>query len=162
MNALNKSYGKLLQGNYLEYAPEAFNHDGKDYMHPTAADYKMIGFLPIVKTNPSEPAPAGKHYAGDGWEATANTIVYKWRLVDDPPPPPRTFSKMKIVAALIEIDAWNETKAWIQANGLYDLYLAAQDFAEDNEHFENGKAALQMALHLTDEQVEQILSSSVL
>ena len=74
MNTLNKSYGKLLQDNYLEYAPEAFKHDGKDYIHPTAADYKMIGFLPIVKTNPSEPAPAGKHFVGEGWEATTKAI----------------------------------------------------------------------------------------
>ena len=46
--------------------------------------------------------------------------------------------------------------------GLYDLYLAAQDFREDNEYFVRGKTALIEALSLTEEQVEAILQKCVI
>ena len=76
-------------------------------------------------------------------------------------PAPRTFSKYKLVAALMQAQVWPQVKEWIESvPGAYDLYLAAQDFREDNEYFENGKAALQTALGWTDEQVEQILAAA--
>ena len=84
----------------------------------------------------------------------------QWTLVDAPPPPPRTFSKLRIVAALTKAGVWSQVKAYIEQAGLYDLYLAAQDFAEDNEYFTQGKTALQSALGWTDEQVEAILQEA--
>ena len=75
-----------------------------------------------------------------------------WRKVT-----PRRFSKLKVVAALMQAGVWPQVKQWIEANGLYDLYLAAQDFAEDNEYFTQGKAQLQAALGWTDAQVETLL-----
>ena len=74
---------------------------------------------------------------------------------------PRVFSKLKVVAALMEAGVWAQVKAWIESNGLYDLYLAAQNFAEDNEYFAQGRTALQTALGWTDEQVEAVLAASV-
>ena len=74
---------------------------------------------------------------------------------------PRTFSKMKVVAALTEEGVWEDVKAWIEGAGLYDIYLAAQDFAEDNEHFAQGKAQLQAALGWSDERVEALLAQCV-
>ena len=85
----------------------------------------------------------------------------QWVLVDVPPPPPRTFSKLRIVAALTNAGIWSQVKAYIEREGLYDLYLAAQDFREDNEYFTQGKAKLQTALGWTDEQVEEVLARSV-
>ena len=84
----------------------------------------------------------------------------KWRLVADPPTRPRTFSKLRIVAALTTAGVWDAVKQLLIERGFYDLFLAAQDFREDNEYFENGKAALQTALGWTDEQVEQILAAA--
>lgn len=161
MNALNKSFGKLLQDGTLEYAPDSFNWNSQDYIHPTPADYIAAGFKPVVFLPPSAPAPDGYHYASDGWEVVNDEIHNKWKLVEDPYVP-RTFSKMKIVAALTSMNVWEQTKAWIESEGLYDLYLAAQDFAEDNDYFKAGVQALQTQLHLTDEQVEQILSQCIL
>ena len=77
-------------------------------------------------------------------------------------PIPRTFSKLKIVAQLTAADVWPAVKEYLISNDLYDLYLAAQDFAEDNPFFEQGKNALQEALGWTDEQVEQILANAIL
>ena len=53
------------------------------------------------------------------------------------------------------------TKTWIEEKGLYDHYLAAQDFAEDNEFFLRGKSELQELARLSDEQIEAILSKCV-
>lgn len=164
MKNLNKEFGKLLQDGTLEYAPEAYNHNGVDYLHPTADDYKAVGYLPIIETAPSEPTPSGYHYEEDGWEVIDDVIHNKWKLVEDPycPPEPRQFSKMKLVEALMKLGKWDDVKTWIESNGLYDLYLAAQNFAEDNDHFKQGVLILKDELQLTDEQVETILADCVL
>ena len=80
-----------------------------------------------------------------------------WELADVPPPPPRVFSKLRVVAALMDAGVWAQVKAWMEQNGLYDLYLAANEFAEDNAYFVTGRTQLQSALCWTDEQVEAVL-----
>lgn len=84
-------------------------------------------------------------------------------LAEDDPRvrPPRTFSKLKVVAALIEAKLWPTVKAWIEGSGLYDLYLAAQDFSEADPYFTRGKAELMAALGLDEATVESILSQCV-
>lgn len=64
--------------------------------------------------------------------------------------PPRTFSKLKCIEALMKEGVWSEVKKWIEDSGLYDLYLAAQDFKEDNEYFVIGKTQLQQKLGWDD------------
>ena len=158
---INNEFGKLLQDGSLQYAPESFNYNGKDYIHPTPAEFKMVGMLPIVTVQPSQPAPSGYHYEPDGLEADENEIRNKWKLVKDPPSPPRVFSKLKVVEALKASNLFDQVKQWVIDNGMYDLYLAAQVFAEDNQYFEQGLQTLKTQLQLTDEQVEQILEACV-
>ena len=92
--------------------------------------------------------------------------VSSWREIDEseipeePSERPRTFSKLRIVTALTELGVWGDVKSFIEGNGLYDIFLAAQDFREDNEFFVRGKAALQEELGWTDEQVEVVLESA--
>ena len=76
-------------------------------------------------------------------------------------PDPRIFSKMKVVAALTQAGVWPQVKAWIEERGLYDLYLAAQEFREDDPDFAAGKAALKAQLGWTDEKVAAILAECV-
>ena len=66
------------------------------------------------------------------------------------------------MAALENLGLWDDAKAWIIENGLYDKYLAAQDFSSDNEYFVAGKAALQQALGLSDEEIAAILQEAEL
>lgn len=44
---------------------------------------------------------------------------------------------------------------------MYDLFLAAQVFKEDDVNFESGLAELKRELEMSDEQVEAILSACV-
>lgn len=74
---------------------------------------------------------------------------------------PRKFSKYKIVENLMKANLWSSVKAWIEQSGLIDLYLAAQDFSEDNQYFKNGRRILQQQFGISDEEVERILSESV-
>ena len=159
---VNKEYGKAVQGGAeVEYAPESFIKDGVQYTHPTRAEYALGGWLPVSQNVPAEPAPEGKHWAPNGWEEAEGETRRKWRLVDDPPPAPRVFSKLKVVAALRTAGKWDAAKAYIEGLDLYDLFLAAQVFAEDNEYFGQGVSALKTELGMTDEQVEEILSACV-
>ena len=49
------------------------------------------------------------------------------------PPPPKRYSKLKIVRKLGE--RWPEYKAGLEANGLFDQFMAAQFLAEDDPAF---------------------------
>ena len=158
---LNKGFGKLVENGAMEYAPKAVKLGGYIQLHPTAEEYAVLGYLPVVDAPPSVPPQEGYHYEARGWEERDAAVRRVYAEVADPPAPPRTFSKMKCVTALMEAELWGAVKSYIESMGLYDLYLAAQDFREDNEYFIRGKAALMEALSLTDEQVEAILAASV-
>ena len=157
------------------YAPaDVIKVNGRKVYNPTDAHYRAAKFVPVVDERPSEPAPEGYHYEAKGWEEVSSSsssefengdnfarIRRVYETVQDPAPPPRVFSKLKIVAALMTAGVWETVKQYIIAGGLYDLFLAAQDFREDNEFFVRGKTALQTALSWTDEQVEAVLAASI-
>lgn len=77
-----------------------------------------------------------------------------------PPQAPRTFSKMKVVMALMKRNLWIQVKTFIEQAGLYDLYLAAQTFSEDNEYFSQALSTLKATLGVTEETVEEILGEA--
>ena len=52
-------------------------------------------------------------------------------------------------------------KTWLEEKAYYDYYLDAQDFAEDNDLFIEGRNAIQGYLGVSDEYVESILSKCV-
>lgn len=131
-------------------------------LHPTADDYAQMGWLPVVDNPPPESPIEGWHYKLIGWCESGGKIMHQYVLEKDPPPAPRTFSKLKCVAALMQAGVWAEVKAWIEQAGLYDLYLAAQDFREDNEYFVTGKTQLMASLGWTEEQAEAILQKCVI
>ena len=125
----------------------------------TDAERAACGWWRIVET----PKP-GVVFSNEFWTVSGytftNNLAYtawgkKWRRLGT-----RRFSKLAIVAALQREGVWPQVKAWIEARGLTDLYLAAQDFAENNEYFTQGKAALKAELGWTDEKVEAILKEA--
>ena len=151
----------------LEVAKKYGTIDGAAVINPTREQYARMDppAYPLGTSTPPEP-PEGKIAVPDGYEPAdtpdGKEWRQKWRYEDAPPPPPRQFSKLKIVAALTAHGVWPQVKAFIEQAGLYDLYLAAQDFAEDNEYFAQGRQQLQTALAWTDEQVEAVLAQAVI
>ena len=162
MARTNRNFGRLnAETGEIEYAPTSLTIGGRLVMNPQAAHYAQAGYLPVENAAPSEPAPDGYHYEARGYDEDESRIWRVYETVANPPAPPRTFSKLKCVAALMEAGLWGTVKGYIEQAGLYDLYLAAQDFREDNEYFVRGEAALMESLSLTDNQVEAILQKCV-
>ena len=162
-------YGTVTN-NILTLAPRAIVVNGAMVANPKGEHFAVVNearakegkppYLPIVDNPPQTDAD---HYAvAMGWERVADEWVRQYETREIPPPPPRVFSKLRIVAALMQANVWAQVKAYIEQAGLYDLYLAAQEFAEDNEYFMQGKAALQSALGWTDEQVEAVLQEAAI
>lgn len=137
--------------------------DRTTIVNPTAEQYASLrDAYPKGEDAPLPEPQEGKvvEYGGYALGETDHLWHKQWTLMDAPPPPPRTFSKLRIVAALTKAGVWAQVKAYIEQAGLYDLYLAAQDFREDNEYFTQSKAQLQIALGWTDAQVEEILKEA--
>lgn len=95
------------------------------------------------------------------WLKTRIVADFPATAAEFAPPPFRTFSKLRLVQALMSAGLWAQVKSWIEAQGLTDLYLAAQVFTDDNEYFTTGVTALKQALGVTDEQVEAILAQAL-
>lgn len=149
-------------GNPVYAQKDAIVIDGRTVLGPKDKHYEAAGYLPVVDEPPSEPAPEGYHYEARGYAEDESRIWRVYEAVVNPPPAPRVFSKLKCVAALMEAGVWHEVKNYIEGAGLYDLYLAAQDFREDNPYFVSGKAQLMASLGWTEEQAEAILAKCVI
>ena len=161
------NYGTIID-NQLHPAPRAFMLHGAMVTNPKAEHFATLneerakqGLPPYLPVRDEQPICEDGYYAvPTGWKSYGGVINRVYEVRELPPPPPRTFSKLRIVAALTTAGVWGSVKQLLIERRFYDLFLAAQDFREDNEYFENGKAALQTALGWTDAQVEQVLAAA--
>ena len=158
---MNRNYGKLV-GCEVEYAPAKITKDdGTVVSNPSAETYLDNGWKRIVDEPPA--ADAGCTVEVSGWDETMECItrVYKQVPVERSPGKPRVFSKLKLVAALKEADKWVLVKTWIEERGLWDYYLAAQNFREDNPLFAEALAAIKNYARMSNEDAEAILSKCI-
>ena len=157
---MNTKYGRLSNGR-IEYAPNALETEDGVKMNPSEASYLAAGWKKVVDVKPTvEP---GCRVEVSGWREGEDTLtcVYKVVAGDTPSGGARVFSKLKLVTALKAADKWVLVKTWIEERGLWDYYLAAQNFREDNEMFAQALAALKAYAHITDDEAEAILKECV-
>lgn len=159
---MNRNYAKPREDMTPEFAPDVLVINGRKVYNPKAVHCKIAGYLPLSPERPVDP-PEGKHYERTDKIESDGADGYRWtyRLVDDPPPPPRVFVTADLVEALMAEGIWENVRAWIESKGLLDLVLATKEFDENNENFKAGRTALQQALGWTDEDVEELLSKCV-
>ena len=126
------------------------------------AEKNLPPYLPNVIDEPPQTdsahyaAPTGYEQDGDAWRR-----LYEVREIL--PPPPRTFSKYRLVRALQTAEVWDRVKAWLEATpGAYDLYLAAEDISEDEPLLASGIAAVKELLGWDDEKVAAVLDAAVI
>ena len=158
---MNRNYGKLV-GCEVEYAPAKITKDdGTVVSNPSPETYLAEGWKRVVDEPPAQ--EAGCTVEVSGWDETPDSIVRVYKQVPAPAPEtkPRVFSKLKLVAALKEADKWVLVKTWIEERGLWDYYLAAQNFREDNEMFSDALAAIKSYARMSDEDAEAILSKCI-
>ena len=125
-----------------------------------------------LETTPAPEAQDGYHaeprYAYDNDEAPTR-IVQSWEVVQDAPPPPRVFSKLKLKMALAQAGLLQQFLAVLQGVELIEGsgYMASDAFAdavnlsEANDGFKAAVKAAKDALGVTDKDVERILAASV-
>ena len=174
---METKYGKMVEGEIV-YAPASLDTENGKLMNPSAASYLAAGWKKVLE-EPPDPEE-GMTVDVSGWTETETTLVRTYKQIPIPPQPEaegggqggdtppapapvgkRIFSKLKLVAALKAADKWVLVKTWLEEKAYYDYYLAAQNFAEDNAMFLEGKAAIQRYLNMSDEDIEAILSQCV-
>lgn len=164
------NYGTIID-NILHPAPRAFTLDGAMVTNPKAEHFAALNeerakqglppYLEAVDEPPPNAPKYGYHWEPRGWASVNDVWMRRYEEVQDLPPPPRTFSKYKLVGALLQAGVWPQVKEWIQSQeGAYDLYLAAEDISEDEPLLAQGIAAVKELLGWTDEQVEEVLQEA--
>ena len=180
---METKFGKLVGGEIV-CAPASLDMESGKLMNPTEESYLAAGWKKMVE---EPPVPeGGKTVEVSGWIETDTTLTRTYKQVPKPAAPEaeggqggagggrdsdmpsapapvgkRIFSKLKLVAALKAADKWVLVKTWLEEKAYYDFYLAAQNFAEDNELFVEGRDAIKRYLGMSDEQIEAILSQCV-
>lgn len=150
------------EGNNLKKVGSVIKTSRGWVSNPTAEDCAAIGAYPRSEESFAPPTvDEGYRAVPDGYELQEGAWVRKWRVEALPPPPPRTFSKLKITAALMKMEKWLPVRDYLVQSGMYDLYLAAQDFKEDDEFFVKGLTELKAKFGMSDEEVEAILKEGV-
>lgn len=152
-------YGKILNGK-TEVKVTPMRGMDKVY-EQVSAEACPEGFKPVERVLPYPKPGYGEEIAfvikDEGDRLTKTGFIVKAGTAFSG----RTFSKLKVVAALIEAKLWPTVKEWIINSGLYDLYLAAQNFSEDDPYFIRGKSEMMSALRMDENAVEAILSQCV-
>ena len=163
---MKERFGKL-EGGRLVPAPAGRETADGVVMNPTPGRYLAEGWKRVF----DDPPEAEEDFVVEptGWAETATTLTRTYRQLpvkvaapagtaaDGAAGGPRVFSKLKLVVALKREGLWVLTKTWIEEQGLYALYLAAQDVREDNEWFVRGLGELKALSRRTDAEAEEIL-----
>ena len=160
---MKERFGRL-EGGRLVPAPASLETADGVVMNPTPERYLAEGWKRVFDDPPE--AEEGFAVEPTGWSETATTLTRTYRQrpakaaapADGAAGGPRVFSKLKLVVALKREGLWVLTKTWIEEQGLYDLYLAAQDVREDNEWFVRGLGELKALSRRTDAEAEAILA----
>ena len=126
------------------------------------AEKNLPPYLPNVIDEP--PQTDSAHYAVSiGYEQDGDAWRRLYEVREVPQPPPRTFSKYRLVRALQTEGVWLQVKEWLQSqDGAWDLYLAAEDISEDEPLLAQGIAAVKELLGWTDEQVAAVLDAAAI
>lgn len=187
---MNTKYGKLTNGQ-IEYAPDVLTVDGALKVNPSETSYLAAGWKKVVDDPPAAESGKDVKVSSWTETETTITCVYKQvahtqqevavgestdggtaatgggtanggtGTQTSKVKGQRTFSKLKLVAALKDADKWVLVKSWLEEKAYYDYYLAAQDFNESYPLFKEGLAALKNYARLTDDEIEAILSKCV-
>lgn len=71
---------------------------------------------------------------------------------------PTVYSKYKAYLALRGAGVWPQVKSWLEANDLWDAFMIANDFRDDDPNFKLGVSELKNVVGWTDEQIAALLA----
>lgn len=121
-----------------------------------------LGYYPLDEA----PAPAEPPAPGMHWEAryalAEGRVAQTWTAVADPPPPPRSLSKVRLMRALKARNLWAPVKGFIMSSETYaDEWELSTTLDEDHDLVKNAVGALRTQLGLDDATVAGLLDESV-
>lgn len=124
--------------------PETGEHWERDWdekrteVFPTAEDKALMGYLPLSPDYPVDPAPEGQHYERTN-KIEPNGDCYRWVyiLVDNPPPPPRRWTRLSIKTALATAGMLDAARAFLSSTEIATGYTAWEALT-DCDYIEEG------------------------
>ena len=120
---------------------EHWEHDWDERrteVFPTTEDKTAMGYLPLSPDYPVDP-PDGKHWKRTDKIEPNGDDGYKWVyvLVDNPPPPPRRWTRLSIKTALATAGMLDAEKAFLGATEIATGYTALEALT-DCDYIEEG------------------------
>lgn len=124
--------------------PETGEHWESDWdekrteVFPSAEDKALMGYLPLSPDYPVDP-PEGKHWERTDKIERNGDDGYKWvyALVDNPPPPPRRWTRLSIKTALAQAGMLDAARAFLSASEIATGYTAWEALT-DCDYIEEG------------------------
>ena len=112
---MNRNFAKPREDMTPEFAPDVLEINGRKVYNPKAVHCKIAGYLPLEDSVMPTP-PEGKHWERNG-KIYSHESGYAWdyKLVDNPPPPPRRWTRLDILTALGESDFFDAAFAYLNS-----------------------------------------------
>ena len=134
---MNRNFAKPREDMTPEFAPDVLEINGRKVYNPKAVHCKIAGYLPLSPDWPVDP-PEGKHYERTD-KIEPNGDGYKWvyTLVDNPPPPPRRWTRLSIKTALAQAGILPPVYGFLQTVEIANGYMAWEALS-DCDYVEEG------------------------
>ena len=134
---MNRNFAKPREDMTPEFASDVLEINGRKVYNPKAVHCKIAGYLPLSPDWPVDP-PEGKHYERTD-KIEPNGDGYKWvyRLVDNPPPPPRRWTRLSIKTALAQAGMLDAARQFLSASEIATGYTAWEALT-DCDYIEEG------------------------
>ena len=134
---MNRNFAKPREDMTPEFAPDVLEINGRKVYNPKAVHCKIAGYLPLSPDWPVDP-PEGKHYERtDKIERDGDGYRWVYALVDNPPPPPRRWTRLSIKTALATAGILDAAKAFLSASEIATGYTAWEALT-DCDYIEEG------------------------
>lgn len=127
------------------YAPASvITVNGRKVYGPKDKHYRAAGYMPVVDEMPETPPADGWHYEPRGWEVfdddrspVPRCVRRVYEAVQDPPPPPRRWTRLALKTALAQAEMLDAAKAYLQSVEIATGYTAWEALT-DADYIEEG------------------------
>ena len=165
---MNRNFAKPREDMTPEFAPDVLEINGRKIYNPKAVHCKIAGYLPLSPDWPVDP-PEGKHYERtDKIERDGDGYRWVYALVDNPPPPPRKWTRLSIKTALAQAGMLDAARQYLSAIQIATGYSAWEaltdcDYIEegypDDVHWDEILEGATIALGKTREEIDAFLAA---
>ena len=137
---INRNFASAVGADGLPvYAPAYIMIGGRLKLHPTAEDYAAHTppCWPVLANSAPSDAPAGYHYEFRSYEFAEGAFRRTYAFVQDPPPPPRRWSRLSIKTALAQAEMLAAARTFLESVEIATGYTAWEALT-DCDYIEEG------------------------